>query len=101
VTVKVVVLFTPPGDLEAFEQHYRETHLPLAGKVPGLQRLETGRFVSTADGGEQTYYRMAEMYFADEDALQTALRSPEMRASGADFRGLAAPGSRIFIETVD
>ena len=58
-TVKLVVLYTRP-DLSAFDRHYFDTHMPLVNVVPGLQRAETGRMVAALDGGEQTYYRVAE-----------------------------------------
>jgi uncharacterized protein (TIGR02118 family) len=101
VTVKLVVLYTNPGDPDAFDQHYLGTHVPLVKAMPGLQRLETGRIVSALDGGEQVYYRIAELYFADKAALRAALASDEGRATAADYQQIAPPGSRMFTETLD
>ena len=100
-TVKLVVLYTQPSDPEAFDRHYLGTHMPLANTIPGLQRAETGRFASSLDGGEQTYYRIAELYFADEAAMQAAFASPEARANAADYQEIAPPGSRMFTAVVD
>ena len=100
-TVKLVVLYTHPDDPEAFDRHYLGAHMPLASKMPGLQRAETGRFASALDGGERTYYRAAELYFADQAALEAALGSDEGKAAAADYQKIAPPGSRMFVETVD
>ena len=100
-TVKVVVLYTKPDDAEAFDQYYLGTHMPLVSKVPGLLRAESGRFLAAADGGEMTFYRIAELYFADTDALNAGLGSPEGNAAAADYGKIAPPGSRLFIANVD
>jgi uncharacterized protein (TIGR02118 family) len=101
VTVKLVVLYTQPSDPDAFDRHYLETHMPLANSIPGLQRSETGRFTSAIDGGEQTYHRVAELYFPDEATLQGAFGSSEGQATAADYQQIAPPGSRMFLVNVD
>ena len=64
-TVKLVVLYTQPEQPEEFERHYTEQHVPLVHAIPGLQQFDAGRFVSAGDGGELSYYRIAELTFAD------------------------------------
>lgn len=86
--VKLVALFTTPPDQDAFDRHYRETHLPLIERWPALRRLETGK-VTGAVGGAAPYYLVAEMYFDDTDALRAAMRSPEGRAAGDDLQSFA------------
>jgi uncharacterized protein (TIGR02118 family) len=100
-TVKLVVLYTRPENPEEFERHYTEQHVPLVHKVPGLQQFEAGRFVAAGDNGELNYYRIAELTFADQDALQAGLASDEGKATGADFAEIAAPGSRLFVIAMD
>ena len=100
-TVKLVVLYTQPSDAEAFDRHYFDTHMPLCSGIPGLQRLETGRIGAAIDGGEQTYYRVTELYFADQDALQAAFASNEGQTTAADYQEIAPPGSRMFVASVD
>src|SRR5260370_42160569 len=34
--VRVLVLYNPPEDAQAFERHYHEVHLPLAKTLPGF-----------------------------------------------------------------
>jgi uncharacterized protein (TIGR02118 family) len=100
-TVKLVVLYAQPADPAAFDEHYLGIHAPLVEKLPGLQRFETGRITAALDGGEQTYYRVAELYFADQEALGAAFGSPEGAATAEDYAQIAPPGSRMLIEVVD
>lgn len=100
-TVKLVVLYTHPDDSAAFDQHYLGTHMPLVHAIPGLQRAETGTLLTAADGGEKTFYRVAELYFADQASLQAAFGSDEGKATAADYQAIAPPGSRMFIEALD
>lgn len=100
-TLKLVVLYTHPADPAAFDEHYLSVHAPLVEKLPGLQRLETGRITAALDGGEHTYYRVAHLYFADQAAFEAAFGSPEGAATAQDYGEIAPPGSRMFVEVVD
>ena len=99
--LKLVVMYTQPDDPATFDEHYLSVHMPLVEKLPGLQRAETGKFGAALDGGEQTYYRMAELYFADQDAMSAAFGSPEGAQTAADYAQIAPPGSRMLIEVLD
>jgi hypothetical protein len=57
--------------------------------------------VAAPDGGEQTYFRMAELWFSDQAALQAALGSEEGKATAGDYQQIAPPGSRMFVAAVD
>jgi uncharacterized protein (TIGR02118 family) len=100
-TVKLVVLYTQPDDTESFDEHYLGVHGPLVEAIPGLQRWESARFVAAPDGGEQTFHRMAELYFSDPDAMGAALGSEAGKATAADYQQIAPPGSRMFVAAVD
>lgn len=100
-TVKLVVLYTQPSDPAAFEKHYLDVHMPLAAKIPGLADAQTGRFVAALDGGEQPHYRIAELTFADQAALEAGFASDEGKATAADYTAIAPPGSRMFVVAAD
>lgn len=100
-TVKLVVLYTQPADPAAFDEHYLGVHMPLANKIPGLEKAETSKLTAAIDGGEHTYYRMAELYFADSDALGAAFGSPEGAATSADYTSIAPEGSRMYVAELD
>jgi uncharacterized protein (TIGR02118 family) len=99
-TVKLVVLYTKPEDAAAFDAHYRDTHLPLADKIPGLLRWELAHFGGAADGGEVPYHQIAELYFADQAAVDAAFGSAEGQATAADYGKIAPEGSRLLIAEV-
>ena len=80
---RFVILWGKPKDAEAFDRHYREVHIPLAKKMPGLRRYTLSRNISAVRGGEP-YYQIAELDWDDMASLQHALfQSAEGRATGA------------------
>jgi uncharacterized protein (TIGR02118 family) len=100
-TVKLVVLYTQPEDHAEFDQEYLGKHAPLVEKIPGLRRFESGKIVTPLDGGEHTYHRIAELYFADRPAMDAAFGSPEGAATAAHYGQIAPPGSRMYVVDVD
>jgi uncharacterized protein (TIGR02118 family) len=100
-TVKLGVLYRQPDDVDGFDEHYLGVHAALVEQIPGLERWEGARFVAAPDGGEQTYHRIAELYFTDQGALQAALGSDQGRATAGDYQQIAPPGSRMFVAAVD
>ncbi|MCH8813572.1 MAG: EthD family reductase [Chloroflexi bacterium] len=57
---------------EEFEAEYR-THVEAAAKrMPGLRKYQIGRVLS-ARGFDDSYYRIAELYFDDVESLKSAM----------------------------
>ena len=98
--MKLTVLYGPPTDTAAFDQHYQEVHVPLAQKIPGVTRFEAGK-VSTPDGSDSPYYLMAQLWFEDMDAFGAAMGSPEGAAAGADIGNFATGGATTLITEVE
>lgn len=86
--MKLVAIYKQPADPAAFDEAYFNTHIPLIEKVPGIQKTKITRFTRTLTPGD-SFYLMAEMYFADEAALKAAMRSPEMAAAGDNLNSFA------------
>ncbi len=84
---KLIALYKRPSDPQAFDQAYFSTHLPLISRLPGLEKMAVTRFTRTVMG--EDWYLMAEMVFADQDSLKTAMRSPEMAAAGTNLSSFA------------
>ena len=82
--IKLTVIYDRPADVEAFEDYYLSTHVPLARKVPGILDVEVTRFQPGPDGTLPKYHLMAELTFEDPAALQAGLGSAEGKALGAD-----------------
>jgi uncharacterized protein (TIGR02118 family) len=99
--VRLMVLYSTPDDTDAFDRHYRDVHIPLAQRLPGLRRFTFSRSV-TAVQGEDPAYLIAELDFDDDAAMQEALRSPEGRAAGRDMvDNLASGGVRNLVLQLD
>jgi aconitate hydratase len=43
IVVKLTVLYGNPEDPAAFDDYYQETHVPLAERIPNVQRFEAGK----------------------------------------------------------
>jgi uncharacterized protein (TIGR02118 family) len=99
--VKLVALYGPPTDAEAFERHYAETHTPLAHQLPGLRWVETALILGTAQGGIAPYYRIAELWFEDIAQLQAAAVSAEGQALAADVANFATGGVTVLVARAD
>ena len=86
--VKLVAMYKTPSDIEMFEKHYFENHMPLVDKIPGLIKSEVSK-LKVLPGTESDYYMMTEMYYEDMDAFNAAMASPEGKASARDLVNFA------------
>ena len=87
--VRFIILWkNTPTDVEAFERHYREVHIPLAKGMPGLRRYTLSRDTSAVRGGEP-HYRIAELDWDDMASLRRAFESSAGRATSEDVAILA------------
>jgi uncharacterized protein (TIGR02118 family) len=98
--VKLIAVYQKAENTAAFEEHYRNVHLPLAKKMPGLRKCELG-WVSGSPGGEPRYHLVAELYFDDKAALKAALMSPEGAAAAKDVMGFAGKLIHMMIANVE
>jgi uncharacterized protein (TIGR02118 family) len=89
---RLVVSYGQPDDPGAFDDYYRDTHVPLTMEMPGLQRFAVGR-AHGFDPSRPTPYLVAELDFATEQAMQEALASSEGKASAADVSNFATGGA--------
>jgi uncharacterized protein (TIGR02118 family) len=88
----MIAMYKEPSDREAFDKYYNETHLPLAGKIPGLVKTEVMRLYGTATGGAPPYYLIAKLYFNSKEEMDAGLGGAEGRATGKDLRNFTQPG---------
>ena len=86
--VKLIALYKTPADIEQFEKHYFEIHMPLVEKIPGLLKSEAAKLLGLP-GQESKFFMMAEMYFEDMDKLNEGMASPEGKATGRDLMSFA------------
>jgi uncharacterized protein (TIGR02118 family) len=96
----VTLTYGQPTDPAAFDAHYRDTHLPLAAKIPNVQTFAAGRCESL-DGNPPAAYLQAVITFADKPSAAAALGSPAGQAAAADIAGFATGGATMTFTEVD
>ena len=98
---KLVILFKQPANPVEFERRWSEEFVPLAERLPGLQRV----VVSHTHGGPAgpvEIYLIHELHFAGFEALTSALKSAEGVAAGQKLVQVAGgQATLLFAEHMD
>lgn len=91
----------PELTVDAFQQHWRAVHAPLAARVPGVRRyvISATRPAAYAAGRRPAWDGVALMWFEAPEALGAAARSPEYGALVDDRRAFLADGAPPFLLT--
>lgn len=84
---RVTVQYAAPEDASTFDRRYREEHVAIASRLPGLRRFVVSR--PRAMQGDAPYL-VAELWFDDAETMKAALKSPEMAETGKHAAGLGA-----------
>jgi uncharacterized protein (TIGR02118 family) len=92
--VDLIVLYRPPADPAAFEQHYRTVHVPLVHAMPHLVAFETSTGPVSTEGGDPVHF-VARLRFASHDDLAASMASPEGAAALADLANFSMAGSVV------
>ncbi|MRH86654.1 EthD family reductase [Nocardia sp. SYP-A9097] len=79
---RFVIMYETPTDIDAFERHYRDIHIPLANELPELRRYTVSHDATPVIGAP--YYLVAILDWDDMAALQSALNSEIGRRTAAD-----------------
>ena len=82
-------------------QHSGLQHLPLAAKLPDVQRAELAKVFPKEDGSPTPAYRTADLYFADYDTACAALATPEGQALIGDAVALGTGGVRFLLSDIE
>jgi uncharacterized protein (TIGR02118 family) len=88
---KLVVLYPPPSDPEAFRTYYPETHLPLAAKLPNLRAYRYS-FDVASPAGDSPYFCIFEGDYDDAAAMAESMGSEHGQLVAADVPKYAPPG---------
>ena len=93
---QVLVLYNTPAEPAAFDRYYREKHIPLARKIPGLRAYLISSSAVQALAGSAPYL-VAILNFDSMADLNAALASPEGQAAAADLPNFASGGATLLI----
>ena len=88
---RLLVLYHPPADAAAFDRYYRETHIPLAQRIPGLRSYVISAAPPRVLAGHPVHL-VAELDFDSLAAIDAALASPEGQAAAHDLANFAQAG---------
>jgi uncharacterized protein (TIGR02118 family) len=98
---KLIVLYKKPADPAHFDKHFREVHMPLVKKMPGLRATSFGP-ATALDGGEGAFLWMFIGTFDSLAAIHEALGSPEGQKVVADIPNYSPDAPTILhLESTD
>ena len=92
---RMVVIYRTPQNVETFDRHYFEIHVPLAKKIPGLRRYEISSGPIATPIGTSDVHLIGILHFDSLAAIEKAFASPEGQAAGADRRLFAPDDSGV------
>jgi len=88
--VKLIYVITrKPGlSVEDFQRYWRETHGPIAARIPGVRRYVQCHTLPELYAGDRDppYDGAAELWFDDLESFRRAAGSPEVAAAREDER---------------
>lgn len=96
-TVKLVVIYPRPKDVEAFETVYNRDHVPMAvEKLAGKTKIVASKIVGSPQG-TPPFHRVAEIHFPTMDALQACAASDGGKQTIANAVAISSGGAPIFL----
>ena len=96
-TVKLVVIYPRPKDIEAFETVYNRDHVPMAGeKLAGKTKIVATRVLGSP-AGEPPFHRIAEVYFSSMEALEQCAASEGGKQTIANAVSISSGGAPVFL----
>jgi uncharacterized protein (TIGR02118 family) len=93
---RLIALYNPPEDPEAFDAHYRDVHSTIVARYPNLRDVTLTRPLGVA-GRPAPFHLMAEMVFDSAADLDAALASDAGVESARDLRNFAGAGVTLFV----
>jgi len=92
--IKILVLHPEPKDPEHFKQHYRDVHMPIAAKMPGMlschYSFDVGPFGMAQ---EQPVFCVFEIVFPDRETMEKAYQSDIGKKVMEDVPNFATGGT--------
>ena len=99
--IRLLVLYGHPENPEAFDQYYRDVHIPIAKKMKGLKKWTVGKVQGTPGGEPSPFYYVADLYMESMADFEELLASPEGQAAVADVPNYASGGVTFLYTEVE
>ncbi len=95
--VKLMVMYPPPKDVQAFERLYLDEHVPMAVKqLAGKTKLVATK-VQGSPQGKPAFYRIAEVHFPSLEALQACAASAGGKETLAHAAKISTGGAPVVL----
>jgi uncharacterized protein (TIGR02118 family) len=91
---RMLVSYGQPLEPDVFDAYYRDIHLPLAGRIPGVRSFAAGHGEQLADNPTSAYFLAEIVFDSREDAL-AGLSSAHGQAAAADVANFATGGATM------
>lgn len=99
--IKMLVMYAVPDDKDAFLDYYRNTHLPLVRKIPGVARARYSVSPATLQGDAE-YFCIFEIEYENAEQMERARGSEEQQRVSADVANYSTrPPTIIQLMPVD
>lgn len=96
-SVKLIVVYPPPKDVEAFEHVYRTQHVPMAvEKLAGKTKIVAMKVLGSPQGAP-AFHRIAEIHFPSMKALEACAASDGGKETVANAVAISSGGTPIFL----
>ena len=96
-SVKLIVIYPRPKNVEAFETVYKDEHVPLAvAKLIGKTRIVATRVLG-APSGKPAFHRIAEVHFPSMQALEACAASEGGKETLANAVSISSGGPPVFL----
>jgi len=96
---RMVVIYRTPKNVEAFDRHYFEIHVPLAKKIPGLRKYEVSEGPIATPVGTSNVHRIGTLHFDDLAAIGKAFASDKRLGRIVDFLRLTTRAFKCSFST--
>ena len=93
---QLIALYKTPKDPKAFDAYYFSTHVPLAKKIPGLQKYEVSDGGVGGPGGG-AYHLVALLSFKSAADIGAGLGAPDGQAAAGDLGNFADGGVELLV----
>lgn len=91
--VKLIVIYPPPKDVQAFESTYRNDHVPMAVEtLAGKTKIVASRVLGSPQG-KPAVHRIAEIHFPSMEALEACAASEEGKQTLANAVAISSGGA--------
>ena len=96
-SVKLIVIYPRPTNVEAFETVYKDEHVPLAvEKLIGKTRIVATRVLG-APSGKPAFHRIAEVHFPSMQVLEACAASEGGKETLANAVSISSGGPPVFL----